>query len=492
MARATTDYTDKDFDSLRARLFELITSAFPEWTDSAVANFGNLLVEMHAHVGDVLAFYLDALAREGFVASATLRRSMIALGRLVGYTLPGAAAATATLTVTLDAVPAANVTIPAGTVARTEEVVDPVKFQTLAALTIAAGTDPPVGTVVVEHSTGHTHTVDSAAVPNIEVLLDRSPFLDGSSSVTAGNGSYTEVTSFLSSSSSDRHYIVEVDQRDRATIRFGDGRNGAIPTGTITTTYKTGGGTGGNVEAGRIKVLEGSFTDVAGRSVRPTVTNAAAASGGADRMTVEGARLRIPEHVRLTTRTVTREDFELAALQVPGVARALMTTKNEDAAVAENAGILYVVPAGGGVPTDALLNAVTTMITVTRPHTLTFSPQVLAPIYDTINVWVRVTFADGAVPVTVREAIRAALTAWFRPDNADGTPNTNVDFGFNADNRVAWSDVFNVVRDTTGVRRINPFDLKLNDATSDVGLLVREFPALGTVTVVNAATGIIV
>ena len=36
------DYTDKDFDALRARLIELIRSVFPDWSDFEVAGFGCL------------------------------------------------------------------------------------------------------------------------------------------------------------------------------------------------------------------------------------------------------------------------------------------------------------------------------------------------------------------------------------------------------------------------------------------------------------------
>jgi hypothetical protein len=44
----SVDYTDKDFDALRARLIALIKSVFPDWTDFDVASFGNLLVELYA------------------------------------------------------------------------------------------------------------------------------------------------------------------------------------------------------------------------------------------------------------------------------------------------------------------------------------------------------------------------------------------------------------------------------------------------------------
>src|SRR5690606_31942277 len=119
---------------------------------------------------------------------------------------------------------------------------------------------------------------------------------------------------------------------------------GVMPTGTVEVIYKTGGGVTGNVDAERIVVLEGSFKDVFGSPVQPQVSNSNAASGGADRQTIASAKLLAPEGLRALTRTVAREDFEINARRLPGVARALMLTSNEDSTIAENAGILYVIP----------------------------------------------------------------------------------------------------------------------------------------------------
>ena len=114
-----TDYTDKDFDSLRLRLQNLVRSVFPEWTDFNVANFGNLLVELYAFVGDVLAFYQDNQARESRIATATQRKSLIALTKLLGFRPEGAKAATAEVVFSLAAVPVSPVTILKGTKVRT-------------------------------------------------------------------------------------------------------------------------------------------------------------------------------------------------------------------------------------------------------------------------------------------------------------------------------------------------------------------------------------
>jgi hypothetical protein len=98
----------------------------------------------------------------------------------------------------------------------------------------------------------------------------------------------------------------------------------------------------------------------------------------------------------------------------------------------------------------------------------------------------------------VRERVKANLTAMFRLSEPGGTPNPRIDFGFNVksatglpDGEVAWSDVFNVIRDTEGVRKIGDLygDLRLNGLSADVKLGIREFPVLGNVALVDGATG---
>ncbi len=94
--------------------------------------------------------------------------------------------------------------------------------------------------------------------------------------------------------------------------------------------------------------------------------------------------------------------------------------------------------------------------------------------------------------------MKANLQAMFRVSEPDGTPNPLVDFGFNikdADGNpvgeIAWSDVFNVIRDTTGVRKVGDRhgDLKLNNLPADVRLGIKEFPLLGNVTLIDGDTG---
>ncbi|MFI5301620.1 MAG: baseplate J/gp47 family protein [Polyangiales bacterium] len=496
------DFTSRDFDALRARLIALVQSVFPDWTDFSVASFGNVLIEMYAFVGDVLSFYLDSQARESRLATATQRKNVIALARMLGYRLDGAKAARATVAFSLQASPGADVTLPAGTVVRTQEVTQPVRFELVAPVVVAAGASPPLASGVAENSTSCHQRVDARglgdASAGVDVTLDRVPYLDGSAHVSAGNGDFAEVDSLLDSGPNDRDFMVLVDQNDRATLRFGSGVNGAPPTGTIVVRYKTGGGVVGNVDPGRLVVVEGSFADAHGRPARVLVTNQDRAEGGTERQTVAAAKLLAPVSLRALTRSVAREDFEIHARRLPGVARALMLTSNEDPTIPENSGILFIIPTGGGLPTPALKNVVLTQVTETYPCTLTFQVVVQDPIYRPLDISTRVFLRPGAVPSVVRDRIRASLAAMFRVTAPDGTPNPSVDFGFNvrdADGNpageVAWSDVFDAICETNGVRKMGDgaFDLKINGLPADVQLGLKEFPILRTVTITSGDTG---
>lgn len=489
LIKPTTDYTDKDFDSLRARLINLVGSAFPDWTDFNVANFGNILLELMAFTGDVLVYYQDNQAKESRIGTAQLRASLLGLSKLIGFTPTGASAATTDLTFSLAAPAAGTVTINVGDTFRTREVDNPAVFQATTQTVIPAGTT----TVIfgVEHSEPALDVFTSTDLSNQEYQLTSTPFLDGSAIITANDGAYTLVDNFLSSTSTDRHFTLKVDEFDRAKVRFGDGVNGTIPAGTITINYKTGGGSAGEVDVGTITRPDTAYTDSFGTAVSVSVTNQNKASGGEDRQTTEGIRVAAPQSLRTLNRTVAREDYETHATAVAGVARAVMLTSNEKVGVLENQGDLHIVPTGGGVPSDALKAAVLTSVTVTHPNTLTFQVTVKDPTYTTVDVEAQVFLTEGATAATVDALIRTALTEYFQLTNADGSPNSNVDFGFKLGGEIALSDVRNIVRDTAGVRKISTASaaFKLNNQADDLPLDTFTFPILGTVTLINAETG---
>ncbi|PSQ19193.1 putative baseplate assembly protein [Halobacteriales archaeon QS_8_69_26] len=118
---------------------------------------------------------------------------------------------------------------------------------------------------------------------------------------------WEEVSDFLESDSSSRHYRVD---RTSGTVTFGDGQRGKIPPraeNNLRVTYKTGGGSEGNVDAGAVGDLRTPISRI------DEVTNLRPSDGGADAESMDTVVDRAPKRIRNRDRAVTPADFEQVA-----------------------------------------------------------------------------------------------------------------------------------------------------------------------------------
>lgn len=529
----SSDFTAKDFDSLRARLIALLKSVFPTWTDFQTANFGTLLAEMFCWTGDVLAFYQDNNAGESRIVTAQQRRNLLALTKLLAYVPQVASAAQADLSISVDGTLAANCILPAGQIFRTKT--GDLPFQLLSPLTLT--TASPSGIRTAENSATNEQVYAGTGLPNQSVVLGVIPFL---SVVSVDDGAaYDKVDNFLFSSSSDRHYTVSVDNNDRAVLRFGDGVAGVAPSTNVTIVFKTGGGSAGNVDANQIQKVDGTILDVDSNPVTLIVTNPDRASGGDERESAAEIKVRAPLSIRAPRTSVAREDFEIHACEVSGVERALMLTHEQDpVAISDNSGVLYVVPSGvpPAYPSVAKLDEVRrvfvgdTQATPTFPAPLTFRLRTARPVYVDFGIAATVYFNKGVDPVVAAAAIRANVANFFSPTVTDevlandldvevGAPNPKINFGYYLKTQsaaanpvfgyLAISDLINAIRDTTGVRRVGASEAEfnvvavrkidvsdsgtwtiiVNSLRVDVPLQDRDFPRLDYVQIRNGDDG---
>lgn len=497
------DYVDRDFDTIYERLLDLASSVWPTW-GKIKASWDNFLLGLMSHNSDVVHFYRDNRLRENFLLTAKLRQSVILLGQWVGYELYGPAPATVDLTFTLVGGPAAgDVTIPAGTVIKTTGRLQ-LQFKLESDVVITAGNTTGSGTAENAIARSETRTSDDTA--DQRFLLTYTSYVDGSMEISAANGTYAEVDTFLSSGPTDRHYTLTVDTLHRPIPQFGDGKNGEIPQGTITSGYDTGGGRIGLVEAGTVTSLQGSFLDSLGNPVTLSVTNAAEATGGDDMESIGHAKKAIPASQGNVRTTVSWEDFKNNAEIVPGVARAVILTADQDAGVPENTGRLYVCALGSelasgyvepGDPTSSLLSDVETMIETTRPKTITFTPAYLPVSFKDIDHLATVYFKQGYDPGEVADEMQTRLEDWYAVVDDNGTQQDNAKFGFeyvdaegDPTGELPWSDLFDVLRDTPGIRKIEAVGgLYLNGLSSGVQLGTVQFPRLRSLVVLDGDTG---
>jgi hypothetical protein len=488
------DFTDRDFESWRAALRLRASTKFPAWTDFNRANIGNLKLELFAHTLDVVSYTMDQLLLETRTTWATQRKSMEDMGKNVAFKLRGAEAATADLewTIADGETRARDVLIPLGSEVKTRDVQDPVSFFTTAEARILAG-NLQVSDVPSKHAETQQDIFTADGSANQEFTLSKTPYLDNSLEMDIAGDTFTQVDNLLNSGPTDKHFVVQVDENDRAAFRFGDGENGVAPSGVITADYETGGGVVGRVDANALAEPVGQFTDTAGVPVRLLVRNPVAASGGLDRMNVEEARVAIPASlITVAKLSVSRDQFESNARLVRGVARALLLTSDDDSTIPEYQANVHIVPVGGGLPSSTLKATVLNELTVVRPPPVGMDVFVLDPNLNIINYSATVYLEQGFIEADVRANIEASLDSFFALQLESGAPNPQIDFGFKikaADGspaaEIPFSDGFNAVRDAVGVRKV---DKATFVPASDVALANEDFPVLGSITLINGDT----
>lgn len=489
---AQIDYTDADYAAMRRRLINFAASQYPGW-DTLGRHEGNLVLEAIAWAFDAAGVFTNNAALELFLPTARRRENLERLAALLAYPIRPRTAARHTVRVTLSAVPTNDVEIPvdhrfstSGSGARI--------FTATAAVVIPAGTNPPVANVVVEDSTPREDAFLSTGLPDQRLTTTGRPLID-TLVVLADDGAYTPVDNFVFSGPTDRHVVIEVTSDQRAVLRFGDGAAGKVPQGTIALAYRIGGGLAGNVAAGTITTLD-PLTDVLANPVGATCTNPNPAFVlGAERESIAEIRQNAPASVRVTDRTVTKEDYEIGAEQVSGVARALMLTSNEmPGTVPENTGYLYVVPADTSTPSADVLAAVLTQVTTTRPKTITFRCLVQPPVYRVVDLRAVVYFKPNVSPQRVKAAIVAELQSYFAPLLPDNSKNTRVGFGFDYDPAtpaLPLSTLLGVFTSQPGVARVGDrsTDFLIAGEHGDLELAAFEWPKLGEIVVVDGNTG---
>lgn len=336
------DYATKDYEGFLQMMKSLIPDLLPEWTDLSESDFGMVILQLAAYGLHVLSFYQDKAFNENFLSTARNRDSIVKLCRFLGYELGIQKPSIATVTFTKyeDSLNI-PVKIPAGTKVSTDpQLGDIVVFETEEEVTIPAGVlSTPI--VVIQGETykddiigiGDDSKSQKIVVETEDILLDTLSIYTTELGIKR---EWDKVDDFLSSTSKDLHYTAVIDSNANTEIVFGDGISGSrVSSNTpIYCTYRVGGGSRGNVGAGKITYLYNDINEI------ESINNIEKASGGEDFESVEKARILAPKLYKTYDRAVTTEDFSSLAMKVQGVAKAkTIETFNEN-----NDVFVYIVP----------------------------------------------------------------------------------------------------------------------------------------------------
>lgn len=457
------DYTNKDYASLRQALLELARYRLPEWSDRSPADLGVLLVDMFSYMGDVVLYYQDRIAGESFLHTATERRSVMHLLRLLSYELAPPSPASADLRLTFRP-PSGSplVTIPNGAQFAANggngetlfEYLGPtfsVDLNSDQVRVIAGNKRVYDGLPVTQSASGAVEVIGSSTgEPNQSFTLARSPLIVDSLVVEVNEGGagwvkWDRRESLLYNDDGDgrpslstpesRHYYVQFDEEDRASVRFGDGVYGRRPpvgVNNLRATYRVGGGAAGNVPAGAInRVRTASLS-----ALVESVTNVLPAAGGTDHESLDDAVRFGPLAFRSGQRAVTLDDYVAQAHRAGGVAKVRARSRGWN--VVE----LYVAPEGDTVrPVPEDLRRRLIAFFEARRMAGTFV-EVLDATFVPVDLSADVVFDRHFHADAVRQAVEAAVK--------DVLAFANVDFG----QSVFLSDIYARIEAVPGVQAV--------------------------------------
>lgn len=496
------DYTSRDFTGYRESLLAYAEQILPEWTSRSPADFGVVMVELFAYLGDIISFYQDRIQDESFLMTATQRSSVVAIAQQLGYQPQPAIPATGQVAFSPAPGLTSPTTLPAGTQVITEYIpaLDrPIVYETTSDLTIPAYTTPApqVTGLVVEGTTQGNRSLalyaSTSGQPATTVTVEDIGASDGTQRQTfplaqspvlldtvrvfvddgVGGTEWVRVQDMLLARPSDLVFTAETDDQGVTRIVFGDGVNGAVPaTGlTIAAAYRTGGGAYGNIG-------QGSIIDLAEAVPGVVVAGSSPMSGGADEEPVDQIRANAPRVFRTQGRAVSAQDYADLALTVPGIADARAVVRSSSAAT------VFVVGPNNILPSEGQRDAVARYV----------QERALSGV--TVNVvngtFVSVNVGDTSEPVlvsvrprfrrdTVKLAVEQAIQGVFTP------PETT--FG----SRISLSRIYRAIQEIPGVdwavvQMMARSDLP-QSGTADVICRDYEIPVIGNI-VVTASGGV--
>ncbi|OQY37563.1 MAG: hypothetical protein B6229_08205 [Spirochaetaceae bacterium 4572_7] len=325
-----------------------------EWEGFLSSDAGRMLVEVFAYITDQLATRIDWVTNENFLSTATQKRSVMRLLKLIGYnfSLPIASQVVITTTTSTSTYPgpyyltevydaligtftpfsiSAEDTTGATT---TFELIDYDSTNDKYEYKLGVKVENTIenlsfyeGTTYVENFTATTNNGPTFTLANNSIIENsvRVYFVD--------NGTETElleVNSFLDPEAQSEEaddgtdyeipYILEVNEDETVTIEFGTtallpNSNRRLSTGNVIKVfYRSGGGTKGNITTQTINTSRNLTVEVVGAGdtiVNVSFLNETDGSGGAAGETAAHAATYAPLQLRTVEKAVSAEDYDI-------------------------------------------------------------------------------------------------------------------------------------------------------------------------------------
>jgi len=312
------DFTNYDFDDLVAQLTNRLKER-DAWKDTYRSSTGQMLIELFGYIGNMVLYYVERRAEESYILTAKNKSSIVNLVRLLNYVPKRKVSAVGTLRFTLTGgINAKMVYIPKYTVCTTTT---GMKYMVSEDAVIMPGqlyvdVNGVQGELVTLNRVGN-------GTPDQEYTIEDNTIENTNIFISVGGAFWTQVTSFIYSTSSSTDYTLKTELNDYVTIVFGNGIFGLAPAvgESIEIKYIKSEGVLGNVyELARIVTMVSTIYDEDETATTVTVSNVTTFLGGDDAETAEEIREEAPKVFATGDRAVTKNDFIAILNNYAGVA----------------------------------------------------------------------------------------------------------------------------------------------------------------------------
>ena len=465
MARQDINIIPFDYEHFAEAMISYLKVTAPDdYLDFLESNASRVLIDAISFGMGLLGFMVNVNLQQMFIPTATTRRSMYLLGKLVDYDLRGPVTSQVGLRFSIDRPHDSDILIPKGTQVQTVGSSSQV-FETSEGARITTG-ETSID-VSARHGVTRREIVGTTSINNEasqKFKTTRSPILD-SVSLTIDGIVWSKVSNLFELSETDRGYTVRSDKDGLAEIRFGDGIFGIIPPAgrNIEVTYLTGGGAVSNVVKNTITEILSTLVDNDGEIVDVSVTNPDSASGGQNEETIEEARNNIPRSVRSMDRFVSGEDFKSvpSLFDVIGAERIFKSNAKSKYTWSTHHITIFVL----GFPSSKSPNVPVTVDAATRNRIREFIDKRSLP---TVEISV-----ENATLKYVDITANVYYLSNYREDTVKENLNKSIDDLFNAKLReigdgLRLSDVSAALDNTTGVNYVDITNMRtrFNDPPS--------------------------
>ena len=352
-------FTELDYDKLIEKIIEIVKD-HPQynslWDDFLLSNIGRLLIELFSYIGDNLATRIDWVANENWIETATQKKSIIRILKLLGYNFDLPVSSLVNVKINHENFPGAyyltniyNSSIGSIIPFSLQTITETGENRIFEAIRFDSENnkyDYKSGIAIENRETTIPFYEGKTIIDNFEVItengatfsLTRNPIIQNSVIVyllqrdnnTIIEKELNQVETFLSNEAQTTinsvtgrenaiPYLLNVNENDTVSIEFGS--IALLPNGDrrpkigdrIKVFYRVGGGLGGNIIARKIntnKTLTVSLVNGGTSTIRPTFINEFPAGGGKDGEDPSVAVINAPKEIRTVRKAVTVRDYE--------------------------------------------------------------------------------------------------------------------------------------------------------------------------------------